>query len=690
MKKILYIILSLILLFIIVAFSVFFTYAPRIPRLPDDLRVLASSPATEIYSRDGELMATIGGRSYVPLSRISPHFQNAIIAAEDKRFYSHNGVDLIATARSLWINATRAGRGPGGSSITQQLAKNMFFTFKRSWERKIVEGLAALAIEQKYSKDQVLEAYCNLIAFGPYAFGIENASRAFFNKSAINLELNEAALLAGLPNGPSRYNPFRNFDAAKDRQKLILNRMTSAGMITQAQADSTANVPLILSPGRVSRRYESYAVDYAIELASNQIDRDIIRYGGVRISTNLDPQLQRYAEDALSKGLDALEPRLKPLPDGVDTRLEGAMVAIEVATGQVLAVVGGRNYRQSQFNRALYAPRHPGSSFKPVVYLTALEKGVVTPATVLVDAPYTIQIDKRKTWTTRNYSRGYRGPISVKYGLMKSINTISAQLIDKVKPAAVVETAKRLGLPRELKPYYTLSLGAQNCTPIEMANIYSSIAREGVVVEPQYLRRIESRGRDVLFESFAAREAHFDPATVYILIDMLKDVMDNGTGKIVRRKGFRPPAFGKTGTSSESHDSWFCGATTELALAVWVGYDDNRSMRYKNGIGITGADGAAPIWADFMIKATAGQPTHSFPRPDGLTTLFMEPISGKVSKLPEAENWVTLTVSAADADSLLINQLYSPLVDSLEIAPMDSMFHRPPTPSPFDDDVEEG
>ncbi len=666
MRTILYALVVIILITTAAVLGVFFWAAPRIPRLPDDLRILASSPPTEVYARDGEQLTRIGGRTYVPLNRIPPSFRQAIITAEDKRFYSHPGIDYAAAARALWINLASKGQGPGGSTITQQLAKNMFFSFRRSWERKLLEALAACAIEQKFSKDQILEAYCNLVAFGPYAFGIENAAKVYFNKTAADLTLPEAALLAGLPNAPSRLNPFYNLDAAKARQRVILERMARRGVINAAKVDSLCACPLIFRSKESARANESFPVDYALELASREVGRDVVSYGGIRISTSLDLSLQRYAESALSRGLDDLEARLKPLPEDADTRLEGALVAIEVATGQVAAVVGGRNYRQSPFNRALYAPRHPGSSFKPVVYLTALEKGTVSPATVLQDAPFTIKLVAKRTWTTRNFSGGYRGPVTVKFGLMKSINTISAQLIAKTGPEAVVQTAERLGLKRGLEPFYTLCLGAQEMTPLEVAGMYSTLAREGVAIDPTFLQRIESRGRDVLYESFSARETHFDPRVVYTLLDIMKDVLDGGTGVAVRQRGFRGAAFGKTGTSTDFHDAWFCGATPDLAVVVWVGYDDSRSMRLTNGVGVTGSIGAAPIWADFMIRATAGQPSRSFPRPEGLTTLFMAPATGKVSRIPEASGWITVTVPDEQAHRLLTVQPYIPAVDSLK------------------------
>lgn len=665
MKTLIYVVIGFIVFFAIAGLSIFFIYAGRIPKLPDDLKLLASSAPTEIYSRDGEIITTLGGRSYISIDRISVDFQNAIIAAEDKRFYSHKGIDIIATVRSLWLNLVPGGSRPGGSTITQQLAKNMFFAFHRSWERKILEALASFAIEDRFNKKQILEAYCNLVYFGKFAYGIENASLTYFNKHAADLELHQAALLAGLPNSPSRLNPFNSFEKAKKRQKVILNRMAANESISWLWVDSLYNLPvdLLEKPGQIQK--SSHPIDYAISLASEKIGRYTVNYGGVQILTTIDPLLQTYAEQAVASGVNDLENRLKPLPENDHTRLEGALVAIEVATGQILAMVGSRNYSESTFNRAIHASRHPGSSFKPVVYLTALEQDSLTPATVFIDEPITLPIDKKREYKPDNFSNSHIGPVTLKYGLMKSINTIAAQLIYRVTPEAVVKTASRLGIRTSLKPHLSLSLGAQGITPLEMARMYTTLARSGRSIETFLVSRIEGRGRSMMFESLPVSETRFAHETVYILQDMMKDVIEGGTGQVLRRRGFRGTAIGKTGTSSDFKDSWFCGATPTLAVVVWIGYDDNRSMINKNGIGVVGATGAAPIWADFMIRATAGEPSRNFRRPLGVVTMFMDPITGEINHLPQKNNWISVVLLEKDVKALLQKQQTETEADSV-------------------------
>ncbi len=642
----------LVVILLAVGAVVFLWLVPRIPRLPDDLRLLASTPATEIYARGGDLLGTVGGREYVSLDRISPHFRNAILAVEDKRFHHHRGVDHLAIIRALSMNIIRLGDAPGGSTITQQLAKNLFFTFDRSLKRKLMEALAAMAIEDRFTKDEIIESYCNLVYFGQYAYGVERAAQTYFGKHASDLGLHEAALLAGLPNSPARLNPFNNPDRASARQRMVLQQMARAGMIRPEAVDSFASCPVELSGRSNLTRRGSYPVDYALEIAGEAVGSDLVSYGGVRITTTIDPFLQRTAEKVLSSGMEVLQERLQPLRNPGETRLEGALVAIEVASGQVVALVGGRSYAESPYNRAVRALRAPGSAFKPVVYLTALEEADVTPATVLEDRPVSIPIDRHRKWEPVNFDHRYRGPVTLKLGLTQSINTIAAQLIEKVGPERVVRTAQRLGIKSPLEPHLSLALGSQGVTPLEMAAVFATIAREGVALEPQFVRQVEDRGGELLYERLTAGEQRFAAETVYQLIDMMIGVIDGGTGSVVRRLGFKGIAAGKTGTSSDFRDAWFVGGTPFLVTVVWIGYDDNREMRLKSDAGVTGATGAAPIWADFMIRATAGQLVREFPRPTDIECCYVEPNTGLVSRELQP-GYIPVALKSEDATRLL-------------------------------------
>lgn len=660
MNRILYIIIAIILLCIISGIALFLSLASEIPRLPDDLSLLAYSPATEIYARNGDLLSTSGGREYVSLDRISIHFRNAIVAVEDKRFYRHFGVDHIATFRALLQNIISGGNAPGGSTITQQLAKNLFFSFHRSWKRKMLEVMAAMAIEDRFGKDEILETYCNLIPFGQYSYGVERASQVYFGKHASDLSIQEAALLAGLPNSPSRLNPFYHPDRAAARQKTILKRMASQRMIPSEMVDSLTSTLVRLTERKSRNERGSFPVDYALELANEAVGTDLVNFGGVRIFTGIDPYLQKIAQRAVTSGLDELEKRLIQQQDDNQSRLEGALVAIDVGTGQIVALVGSRDYTTSPYNRAVRSRRPPGSAFKPVTYLTAMVEGNVNPATIVNDTLVELNIDSKRTWEVNNFDNKYLGLMTLKLALMKSRNSIAAQLIDRVRPMKVVKTARALGVKSKLEPHLALSLGAQGVTPLEMTNIYSTLAREGIALEPYLVSRIEDRGGEILLEHLAAGESRFAPETVYQLLDMMKGVIDGGTGSIVRWKGFSGIAACKTGTSSDFRDSWFCGATPYLVVVVWVGYDDYREMRLKSGHGVTGASGAAPIWAEFMIKATAHEPIREFPRPVGIAHYYMEPIKGTLSIDP-IEDFIPVALLIKDAEKIFAEDLQDTL-----------------------------
>ncbi len=674
-KRIINIFAVLTIIGIIGSIILFIQLAPHIPRLPDQLSILADAPATEVYDRNGDLIRSLGGKVYVSIDRISPYFLNAVIAAEDKRFYNHHGIDHIATIRSIYLNLLAMGKGPGGSTITQQLAKNLFFKFHRSWKRKVLEASAAMAIENRFTKEQILETYCNLIYFGPYSYGIERAATIYFGKHASDLDLHESALIAGILNSPGYFDPYNHFDRAKNRQKLILHRMASSGMIQPEIIDSVSNVPLTLLQRRPSNARGSFPIDYSLQIAREAIGKDIVNYGGVTISTTLDPALQLMAQQAITKGLTALENRLQPLPEDANTRLEGALVAIEVASGDIRALVGGRNYAESEYNRAIYSRRQPGSSFKPVVYLTALEQLDINPATVYIDSLMSYKIDRRKTWKPPNYGRTYQGPVILKYALMRSINTVAAQLIFQVKPDLVIRTAQRLGLKTELEPHLSLALGAQGIPPIEMASMFATIANQGIAVEPHLVRRIDERGGEVLYERLSVRETRFSEETIAILVDMLSGVLDGGTGSAIRSKGFRGVAFGKTGTTDDYRDAWFVGSTPSLAVAVWIGYDDFRPMRYKSetgkGQGVTGGGGAAPIWADFMISATAGTPSRTFRTPPNITHAFADKNSGYISE-EKMDNSIPVALLESDLLSMLEQQALQ------IIAPIDTSMNELP------------
>jgi penicillin-binding protein 1A len=617
--------------------GLFFIAIRELPRVPEPLGRIIETPPTEIFAATGERLMVIGGREAVPLNRISPFFIEAVIATEDHRFWEHHGLDKLRTLKALWITLFERGRIQGASTITQQLAKNLFFSYRRTYMRKFRELMVALQIETRYSKREILEAYLNQIPFGVGAYGIEQAARSFFGKTARELNLAESALLAGLPKSPTRYNPYRYFERAKKRQRLVLQRMKAVGYTTAEEAEAAYQAELQLTPHSAGKPKGSYFLDLVLNDLEERYGPEVVYHGGLKVSTTLDSQQQAWAAESLKNGLIKLD-RLMGIGDGdvadsADplTHPQGALVAIECNSGAVKALVGGRDYSETEFNRAVESNRLPGSGFKPFLYYAAFEKLNLTPADVFVDKAITIPVKGAGDWRPQNFGREYEGPMVLKRALMKSVNAIAAQLVERVGPDAVIDVARRCGIKSALKPVYSLALGTSGASPLEMASAFGTFATGGVRHEPFWIRRIEDPLGRVLEEQIVRGERSLDAGIGYQLVDMMQGVLTAGTGRIVRRMGFDLPAAGKTGTTDDFRDAWFTGFTPTLSVSVWVGYDRGISMRDVNGVGITGGRGAAPIWADFMLKATSGEPPREFIVPSDVHFETVDPVSGETA-----------------------------------------------------------
>jgi 1A family penicillin-binding protein len=619
--------------------GVFFVVVSDLPRVPDPLNRIIETPPTEIFAATGERIMLIGGREAVPLNRISPFFIQAVIATEDHRFWEHHGVDKIRTLKALWVTFFEPGRIQGASTITQQLAKNLFFSFQRSFLRKFRELLVALQIEARYNKKEILEAYLNQIPFGVGAHGIEQAARFFLGKPASELNLAEAALLAGLPKSPTRYNPYRYFERAKNRQKLVLSRMAAVGFITLQEAQHAFQDELRLRPRSAEARTGSYFLDIVLNTLEERYGPEVVHHGGLKVMTTLDPRLQALAVESLQNGLAKLDQILgtsSQLEAGVEdseAHPQGALVAIQANSGAVKALVGGRDYSETEFNRAIQNNRLPGSGFKPFVYYTAFEKLGLTPATVVSDKKVTIAVKGAADWTPRNFSRTYEGPMILKQAFTKSVNSVAAQLVERTGPEAVLETARRCGIESPLSPVYSVALGTSGVSPLEMASAFASFATGGIRHDPFFINRVEDPLGRVLEEHIVGGRRTLDATVAFQVVDMMRSVIDDGTGSVVRRLGFSLPAAGKTGTTDDYRDAWFTGFTPNLSAAVWVGFDRGIGLRDKKGNGITGGRGAAPIWADFMIKATDGEPPREFSVPADIRFEKVNPISGAAANV---------------------------------------------------------
>ena len=609
-----------------------FLTVPDLPRVPEPLRRIIETPPTEIFAANGERVFQVGGRRYVTLNQVSRHFTQAILATEDHTFWEHRGINKLRILKALWITLLSDDRVQGASTITQQLAKNLFFTFERTYTRKFKELLVALQIENQFSKQEILEAYVNQIYFGPGAQGVGAAAELFFGKPAAQLNLAESALLAGLPKSPTRYNPLRYFERAKARQQVVLNRMVSSGFITTEEAAAAAASDLELKKTGASGPAGGYFVDWVLKSLEERYGTQVVYHGGLRVTTTIDPQLQQIAEESLYKGLQDVDALMGLPPEsgsGEDVdRPQGALVAVQVNSGAVKALVGGRNYAETEFNRAADSHRQPGSGFKPFLYYTAFEQLGLTPASVVVDKPVKIPVAGAPDWIPRNFERSHQGPMVLKKAFTDSINTVAAQLVAQVTPQAIIDTAQRCGIQSDLAPVFSVALGTSGVSPLEMASAFGTFAADGVRYAPFAVWRVEDALGQLLEEHIVSGAKVLDPALAFEVVDMMQGVVDQGTGNAIRRLGFQKPAAGKTGTTNGYKDAWFTGFTTTLSTSVWVGYDRDTGMKDAYGRGITGGRGAAPIWARFMIRATEGEPQRPFVQPMGIVFRNVDATTG--------------------------------------------------------------
>ena len=608
----------------LVVVGMIFYLLQDLPRVPEPLSRIIETEPTEIFAATGERIMLMGGREAIPLSRVSPHFIRAILATEDHRFPHHHGVDKVRTLKAMAITLFVPGKIQGASTITQQLAKNLFFSFERSYLRKLQELMVSLQIESQYSKDDILEAYVNQIPFGVGAYGIENAAQTFFGKPASELNLEESALLAGLPKSPTRYNPYLHFERAKLRQRVVLLRMATVNFITQQDADAASQAELMLKPKPARARTGSYYLDTVIKRLEKRYGADVVFHGGLKVTTTLDPQMQAWAAQSVQAGLQKLD-REMGLSDefesyDLDTAQlpQGALVAIQANSGAVKALVGGRNYSESEYNRAVQNNRLPGSGFKPFLYYTAFEKLDMHPATVFIDKPVTISPAGAPDWTPNNFARDYSGAMILKQAFLESVNTIAAQLVEQTGPEDVIATARRFGIKSPLSPVYSVALGTSGVSPLEMASAFATFATGGIHHDPFFIWRVEDAVGRVLEEKIVSGQRLVDPAIIYQVVDMMRGVVDQGSGSAVRHLGFNLPAAGKTGTTNRYKDAWFTGFTPTLCTSVWVGFDRDVGLRDSRNVGITGGRGAVPIWTDFMKKALANEPAREFSVPSGI------------------------------------------------------------------------
>lgn len=581
---------------------------------------------SKLYARDSTLVWEFGDerRTLVSLESLPAHVPQAFIAIEDRRFYSHNGLDWRGIARAgLEAVRNRSLSGAGGSTITQQLARNMWtdrLGFEKRLLRKLKEWQVAMALERAYTKDQILEAYVNQIGYAHGWYGLETASRNYFGKSAIDINPAEAALLAAIANRPERYSPLNNPDAGLQRRNLVLNLMAEQGYLTLEEAARWKGEPVPTERARRVENQAPYFVEWVRSILDDRFGRKLYS-GGLEIYTTLDLEMQADAQAAMEAGWERIEGRpgfshttyaeFAQANQGVDYRdipyVQGMFVALDPSTGEVRAMIGGRDHVHSKFNRATDAERQAGSSFKPFVYAAALESGI--PASEIVkDAPVVLDQVDGTTWRPSNYDPEFLGDITMREAIAKSINMVAIKVGMRVGLPAVAQMARRLGIRTEIEPFESTAIGAAEVIPLQMVEAYATLANLGAHVRPFPVLKVVSPDGEVLWEPRPERTQELDPRVARLGVSLLEEVVRSGTGhnaiRLTAGLPYEVPAAGKTGTTNEGSNVWFLGFTPNLVAGVWFGMDLPVSIVDK----ATGGGLAAPVWGDFMRRVYYGDP----------------------------------------------------------------------------------
>jgi penicillin-binding protein 1B len=600
------------------------------------LEVTGRGPADRLRLDAPMITALVTGqrekRRKVALEQIPPHLVRAVLAIEDRRFYEHPGVDIVRSIGALVTNIR--GDRPylvGGSTLTQQLVKNLLLTREKTLRRKLLEQFMALILERRLSKDEILELYLNEVYLGQRGsfaiHGVAEAARLFFAKDVMNLTLGEAATMAGVIQSPSVYSPFRARERARDRRNVVLHAMAEEGFISQEAALRAAREPLVASMRGLDSE-APYFADFVGQALDEQFAGWSRETGGVDVHTTVDLHLQRLAHDAVRDGLarvdDLLAKRRRV------RRSEAALVAVDPRTGDILALVGGRAYTQSQYNRAVAARRQPGSVFKPFVYLAAFERALaegrtdLTPATLIVDEPTTFAFEEQ-VWNPHNYQEEYDGPITLRRALALSRNVAAVKVAEAAGYDRVAALWRRVGTSTPPRPYPSIALGVFEATPLEVATAYTAFANMGRLQPLRAIDRVTSGGRVVFRPRGRGARRVSSAETAFLVTNMMRSVLNEGTGASARAAGFTLDAAGKSGTTNDLRDAWFVGFTPELLTAVWVGFDDNQPL------GLSGTQAALPIWTAFMMRALAGRADRPFDPPDGISFLEIDRDTGSAA-----------------------------------------------------------
>jgi penicillin-binding protein 1A len=588
-----------------------------------NLESFKPSSITRIYSVDEVLLAEffLEKRDPVPIKIIPDNLKKALIVTEDRSFYQHSGIDLKGILRAIFRDIKAGKFIEGASTITQQLSKTLFLEPRKTLLRKAKEAFLSFQIERRYTKDEILEFYLNQVYFGSGAYGVSSAARIYFGKPVSDLDLSECALLAGLPKSPSRYSPLIDKDLAFKRRNIVLKQMMDTGLITQAVFNIAKEAPLNLAKQNETRVKAPYFIEFIKFFLENTIGSSRLYKGGLTVHTTLDYQLQKAAELAVEKGLSALEQRMKRQfiknPDP-----QGALISLDVPSGGILAMVGGRSFFKTPFNRATIARRQPGSAFKPIVYAYAIEQGF-SQNKIILDAPVAFKIGNRtKDWQPKNFSDDYKGEITLRTALALSKNIPAVRLIEMLGPSSVAGFAHNIGIESPLYPNLSLALGTSGVKLINLTAAYSVFPNNGKLIVPYGVMEVVDGNGRLVWRVKPQQKAVISRESAAIITDMLRSVIQEGTGE--KANVIQSPVAGKTGTTDEFKDALFIGFSPSITTGVWVGQDTYTTI----GKGETGARAALPIWIEFMQRALHGRPIQYFDIPDDVVQVRIDPLTG--------------------------------------------------------------
>jgi penicillin-binding protein 1A len=630
----------------------FFRLNLTLPTL-NQMQNIEQSLVSRVLGKDGKVVQefSVERRFYVPIDKISPDLPAAVIAIEDRRFYKHWGIDIKRIVSTIFVDIFRGRMAQGASTITQQLARNVYLTQKKSIIRKLREVLTAVQLESCYTKTEIMELYLNQVYLGAGVYGVEAASEYYFSKHASDLTLLECATLAGLIQTPEKYRPDKatNIERITNRRNEVLKAMHVTGFFDKKTLKEMMSEQIKTKITKPKGGSGEYFTEMVRKYVADKYGDEMLYNGGLTIYTTLDRYAQDSAESAVAKQMALLQERLNrkfldssevdkklkiprkvfiesfdsiyaaheeefsDLPDSAKLRIaQASVITLDVSNGAIRVLVGGRDFSESKFNRAMSARRQPGSSIKPIVYAAALEHGY-TPATVVLDQPITLMTPDGE-WRPENYDRVFNGPITLRSALAKSVNLVAIQVLTKVGANVVVEYARRMGLKHQMEPVPSLAIGACEATPMEMTSAYSIFANRGIQPKPYYIEKIIDKTGRVLESHTPEENEILSPQTSFLMCSLMKTVVCCGTAASIPGLGFSRPAAGKTGTTNSYSDAWFIGFTPQLVTSVWTGVDE----RWSLGAGVTGSTAAIPIWVKTMLQAQKGMPVKDFEMPEGI------------------------------------------------------------------------